>query len=94
VALALRMYFLRRNAMPDPDGIVLGPATIELAADGIHHHRADSNSLTGWRLLRDLTTTREHLFLWVDRMAAHIIPVRELQGGVLEAVVGLWLFIV
>ena len=27
VALALRMYFLRRNAMPDPDGIVRGPVT-------------------------------------------------------------------
>jgi len=37
VGLALRTYFQRRNVAPDPDGLVLGPVTIEFTSDGIHH---------------------------------------------------------
>jgi hypothetical protein len=81
VALALRAYLQRRNVAPDADGLVLGPVTIEFTGDGIHHHRVQSDSLTRWALLQDVTVTRKHIFLWVDRVAGHIVPVRDLPAG-------------
>jgi hypothetical protein len=84
LALAWRAYAFRRNTSPDSDGLILGPVTIDIGIYGIHHHRVQSDSLTRWALLQDITITREYIFLWVDRVAGHMIPVRDLPAGLTE----------
>jgi hypothetical protein len=78
VSIAVRAYIAQRRVNPNPNGLMLGTVTIQIAADGIHHRRTHSTSVTEWELLQDVTYTYSHIFLWFDRIAAYVIPVRDL----------------
>ena len=72
----------RRSSRPDPDGFVLGPSSILLADTGIDILKSGSWSHYAWCIVQDLVWTDQHLFVWVDRVAAIIVPLRDLPAGV------------
>jgi hypothetical protein len=78
IGLIIRAHLQRRRAAPDADGAALGPRKLEISSEGIRQFSTHSESLTRWTALKDITDTSEHIFLWVDRIAAHIIPIRSL----------------
>jgi hypothetical protein len=80
-ASAWSNHLLRQQLMPDPDGEVLGGVHMELAPEGIRTARSASVGLTQWSALSGITRTDTHVFLWTDRAAAHIVPLRHLPEG-------------
>jgi hypothetical protein len=79
--LAMTSLF-RRSSLPDEDGLVLGNVRMELSDEGISTRRASSSGVTQWSALRGVTRTDTHLFLWVDRLSAYILPLRDLPEGI------------
>jgi Peptidase C13 family len=81
----------RRQLMPDADGQVLGGLRLELSAEGIRTVRRAAVALTEWPALKGITRTDTHVFLWVDSVAAIIVPLRDVPQGaeaLLEAIGG------
>lgn len=78
VCFALLFARQRRAWRPDEDGFFLGEFELELGPDGIRsrHRRGESQIL--WSALRGLTCTSQHVFLWVDRLSAVVVPRRDL----------------
>jgi hypothetical protein len=71
----------RRASRPDPDSLVLGPSSIVFTATGIDAIRNGSLGRYSWSLVKDLAWTDQHLFVWLDKMAALIVPLRDLPAG-------------
>jgi len=69
-------------SLPDEHGLVLGRVRMELSGAGIHTARDDAEWTTRWTALRDVTRTETHVFLWVDRAMAYILPLRDLPADV------------
>jgi len=72
---------LQKNALPDSEGTILGQSLIRLEEDGIHIQKQGASSTFSWTKLQSTTLTTEHLFLWVDRVAGLIVPLRDLPSG-------------
>jgi hypothetical protein len=63
---------------PSEDGIFLGPTRVEFAREGVRMTRARYDAFASWSPAMDVTATAQHLFLWLDRMTAQVVPVRDL----------------
>lgn len=72
---------VRGQVVPDADGEILGPLRMELGPEGLRTVRRASVGLTQWAALKGITRTDTHVFLWVDRLAAHIVPLRDVPQG-------------
>lgn len=70
-----------RLAVPDPDGYILGSVRMEFSSDGIGVLRRCTSGLTQWSNVKEITLTDTHLFLWLDRLTAYIVPRRDLPEG-------------
>ncbi len=68
----------QQRAIPEEDGGVLGPCMLRFDADGVYLCKKLSRTAYQWGSIRHVSATPEHLFLWVDRLAAIILPVRDL----------------
>jgi hypothetical protein len=80
-ALFLVSRLLRYWMRPIPDGAVLGDWRFEFSPAGIRVRRPHVDSLTLWGAVQDVTGTAEHLFVWTDRIAGFVVPVRDLPEG-------------
>lgn len=67
----------RRQMQPDETGSVLGRKSYELTDAGIVERTPHSESMFRWSGVRAVDETPEHLFLFIDRCAAYIIPKRS-----------------
>jgi hypothetical protein len=85
LGIVLNMRRLRGAAQPDEQGVVLGPNRLRFDADGMHLEKAHSSIVHRWPVLRDVTLTTEHIFAWVDTVAALIVPLRDLPPDVSAA---------
>ena len=86
-----RSYLMRRNVVPDADGAFLSPQTIELAPEGLHSIRSETRSFTSWSLVQSISVTSDHIFVWIDRFNAHVLPLRDLPEGVTADHLRIWL---
>jgi Peptidase C13 family len=82
LGIVLNMRRLRVAAQPDEQGVVLGPNRLRFDAEGMHLEKAHSTIVHRWPVLRDVTVTTEHIFVWVDTVAALIVPIRDLPAGI------------
>ena len=78
---AVLAFLWRRHARqvmsPEHGGTLLGPHTFALTPEGIEDRGAFSSTLTQWPAIQAVEETPEHLFLFTDTTAAHIIPKRS-----------------
>ena len=81
-ALLAAMGRLQRSLSPDLEGAVLGVAAITFDEAGVFVRKAASESRYRWRLVQESTVTSDHLFVWIDRLAAIIVPLRDLPPDV------------
>lgn len=65
-----------RNSQPPDDGLFYVPGTLHLDADGVRIETANHTATFGWTLVREITETPDHLFLWYDRQQAQVVPLR------------------
>jgi hypothetical protein len=66
---------------PLDDGSFLGTIEFEFEDRGFHPRRPNSQSFNQWSLVKDVTETRDHVFLWIDACTAYVIPARDLPAG-------------
>ena len=86
-----RSFLLRRNVVPDANGAFLSPQTLELAPEGLHSVRSETRSFTSWSLVESISMTADHIFVWIDRFNAHVVPLRDLPDGVTAEQLRIWL---
>ncbi len=72
---------LQQPSEPDQAGVILGPATMRFDAVGIGVRQGLLHVVHDWLSVRDGTATAEHLFLWLNRSAVIIVPIRSLPPG-------------
>lgn len=82
IGVVLTLFWIarrsRRASRLDPAGYVLGPQHIRFTEHGIEIRKAGSESLTHWSAVRSIEETKEHYFVFLDTVVAHIIPKRDL----------------
>ena len=74
-----------RASAPLPDGSFLGEIEMDFDASGFHSRRANSTAYNQWALVKEITDTPEHVFLWIDASAAYVLPARGLSAGMTAA---------
>jgi hypothetical protein len=70
-----------RAARPREGGPFLSPCEHEFSAEGISSTQPGARSFTQWQRVIDVTATSEHILVWIDTLAAYVIPVRDLPEG-------------
>lgn len=82
---ALVCWWIARRRMNaarlDENGVFLGDQTFEFSATGFRARRANSDTTNLWALVNDIQEGDAHLFLWIDRMSAYVLPARDLPPG-------------
>jgi len=86
-----RAYTLRRNVVPDVDGAFLAPQTLELGQEGLNCIRSETRTFTSWAMVQSVSVTPDHIFVWIDRFNAHVVPLRDLPEGVTVEHLRIWL---
>ncbi|HLJ53164.1 MAG TPA: YcxB family protein [Rhizomicrobium sp.] len=64
----------------DPKGSFLSPTDIELAPDGIRWKSELREGRTAWNAVNRVVETKSHIYLFIDRAAAHVIPKRSFSS--------------
>jgi len=88
VAIVVNSRLALRRMAPAPNGTFLGSCTYELRGDGLAATRRGAHSFSSWSAVLDVTRADAHVFVWIDRLTAYVIPGRALPDGVtIEALV-------
>lgn len=82
LGVMINMKRIRAGSVPDECGVILGPSRLRFDSDGIHLEKAHSVARHDWSVLQEVTQSPEHLFVWIDRVAALIVPLRDLPAGI------------
>jgi hypothetical protein len=67
----------RRSLAPEQEGPLLGAHTFTLSPEGFEDHGNTSFSRTRWSAVQAIQETAHHLFVFIDKTTAHIIPRRS-----------------
>jgi hypothetical protein len=68
---------LNNKSILDPNGSFLTPTDIELAPDGVHWSSKRGEGRTNWSAVHKIEETKQHIYIFVDRAAAHVLPRRN-----------------
>ena len=87
VAIPMRLYwrFWAKACAPESGSLFYDEFRYVFDSDGIRMIRPGVEALTRWSAVRSVTSSAAHLYLWIDRMQAHVIPTRALPAGTLPA---------
>jgi len=70
----------KQRVVPDDPGAFLGEQAYELGPTGLRVRRQGIDSFAHWSQVRSVTVTPEHLFVWIDRFQAFVLPLRQLPS--------------
>jgi len=74
--LSYKFSFARISKMPDEKGEILGEKTYILLDDGLKQISEYGESFTKWIGIKSLEENENYLFIFVDKIAAYVIPKR------------------
>ena len=63
--------------MPDKDGNILGVKTYLLEEKGFKETTETSETLTNWSGIKEIQESQDYYYVFVDKIAAYIIPKRS-----------------
>jgi hypothetical protein len=66
----------RKSYDPDRDAAFLTQHTYTLGADGIQSTREGMNAFSSWSVVKAISVTAEHLFIWLDKFQGSSCPPR------------------
>jgi len=66
--------------LPSKNGIILGKKIIRLTEEGLVEESENSTTLHKWKAIKSLESDKKYLFIFIDSIAAHIIPKRSFQN--------------
>lgn len=70
---------------PLRDAAFLGEWNFDFSPLGIRVRRPQHDSTSSWGAVREITATSDHLFIWIDAIAAYVVPLRDLPVGLTSA---------
>ena len=73
---------MRRLRHQDEGGAFFGEQAYEFRAEGFHTNRHGVNSFSSWSMVKSISATAEHLFIWIDKFQGFVVPLRDLPAGV------------
>lgn len=62
---------------PLEDGAILGERELEVTEEGLRSRSRTSEGFYGWSIIAPPDVEKDHIYIWVDRMAALIVPRRS-----------------
>ena len=65
--------------MPDKNGEIIGEKTYLILKDGFKQITANGESFIKWNGIKSLEENKNYLFIFVDKIAAYVIPKRYLN---------------
>jgi len=71
----------RRAQAPADDGSFYGRTEFRFAPEGISISRERSNAHSSWALVREISYTPAHVYLWIDNLAAYTFRVADLPAA-------------
>ena len=76
--ILLLMVFNEQKKILEPkeNGFVFGPTVYEFTGDGIHIHKDNNESFTGWDTVEKVFDAKEYFYIFIDHNLAYIIPKR------------------
>jgi hypothetical protein len=90
-AALLNARLALRRAAPASNGMFLGPCRYELDRTGLRSARGRTSSTCTWHGVIDVTRTGTHVFVWIERFTAFVIPGRDLPGGLTPEALTEWI---
>lgn len=66
---------------PLPDGAFLGEWNFDFSPVGIRVSRPLIDSTSSWGVVREISSTTDHIFIWTDVITALVVPIRDLPAG-------------
>jgi hypothetical protein len=66
----------RVKTLLDRRGSFLSPVEISLADDGVHWSNHRGEGRTAWHAVPRVVETKAHVYIFIDKAAAHVIPKR------------------
>jgi hypothetical protein len=83
--LAIVLLASRRliKNLPDEKSGTLGHHRLRLTDHGVHDETLVGKSFNAWSGVLEIAQDDDHVYLFVDRMAAHIVPKRVFDAGAL-----------
>ena len=79
IFLLYKINFQRIKKLPDQNGAILGNKTYIIQDDGFKEITESSETLTNWNGIKKITETKDYIYVFVDKIAAYIIPKRYLN---------------
>ncbi|HUQ10327.1 MAG TPA: C13 family peptidase [Steroidobacteraceae bacterium] len=81
-AIGLFWWWVARRRMksagPEEGGAFLGEQSFEFSAEGFRVRRSHSDTMNRWMIVRDVQEGDAHIFIWIDRVSAYLVPARDL----------------
>jgi len=81
VSLIYAKHMIR--TAPD-DRLGIGRQRLEASVDGIHDHSPKGEELHRWRNVREIVDGQAHVFIFVGRVKAYLLPKRAIAPAELE----------
>lgn len=79
---ALLRLISRGTSRPFEGGVFLGPAEVGFDATGMHLRMNTYESFAAWTNCAEVSDNATHIFVWIDRYTAQVIPLRELPDSI------------
>jgi hypothetical protein len=79
IFLLYKVNFQRIKKMPDQNGSILGDKTYILQDEGFKEITDSSETLTKWKGIKNIIETKNYTYVFVDKIAAYIIPKRNVD---------------
>ena len=76
-----RLSFARVKKMPDENGEILSEKTYFFTDDGLKEISENNVSFTKWSGFKSIEENKKYIFLFVDKIAAYIIPKRVFKDS-------------
>ncbi|BDX37821.1 hypothetical protein CYCD_11760 [Tenuifilaceae bacterium CYCD] len=73
--------FLKIRKMPDENGSILEEKTYIFSEEGLKQISTNSESFTKWNAFKSIEENKKYIFLFVDKIAAYVIPKRVFQDS-------------
>lgn len=70
----------KKRTVPDDPGGFLGGQAYEFDSSGLRVRREGIDSFVHWSQVRSVTVAPAHLFVWIDRFQAFVLPLRDLPA--------------
>lgn len=81
-ASRLNMQRAMKRWAPQEGGLFLTDHHFEFSDQGLRATQAGLSSLTEWSAVRAISASSEHVFLWLDNISCHTVPLRFLPQGI------------